>query len=46
MLIKSRSEGDAELRMEARFYLEVVRVWDAGGGGTNAATAAYRFYLR
>ena len=46
MLIKSRSEGDAKLRIEDRFHLEVVRMWDAGRGGTDAATALYRFYLR
>ena len=42
MLIKLRFKGDAKLRMEDRFHLEVVRVWDAGGGGTNAATAVYQ----
>ena len=46
MLIKLRSKGDAKLRMEDRFHLEVVRVWDAGGGGTDAAMAVYRFYSR
>ena len=44
MLIKSRSKGDAKLRMEDRFHLEVVRVWDANGGSTDAATAVYHFY--
>ena len=45
MLVKSRSKGDAKLRMEEPFHLEVVHVWDAGGSGTNAATTVYCFYL-
>ncbi|KAL7525898.1 hypothetical protein ACHAWF_001554 [Thalassiosira exigua] len=31
MLLKSRSVGEKRLRMEDRFHLEVVRVWDAPG---------------
>jgi hypothetical protein len=52
MLIKSRSEGNAKLRMEDRFHLEVVRVWDdadVGGGGSSSstdATTSYRHYSR
>ncbi|KAL7532438.1 hypothetical protein ACHAXR_004621 [Thalassiosira sp. AJA248-18] len=30
MLLKSRSEGNKKLRMEDRFHLEVVRLWDVG----------------
>ena len=46
MLIKLRSKGDVKLRMEDQFHLKMVRMWDAGGGGTGAATVIYRFYSR
>ncbi|KAL3805550.1 hypothetical protein ACHAW5_004779 [Stephanodiscus triporus] len=43
MLLKSRSEGDEKLRMEDRFHLEVVRLWDAPAT-TVDTTTSYRFY--
>jgi len=51
MLLKSRSEGNENLRMEDRFHLEVARLWDATGvGGAEPEDGdgdrSYRFFSR
>ncbi|KAL9183347.1 hypothetical protein ACHAXT_005134 [Thalassiosira profunda] len=49
MLLKSRSEGNKKLRMEDRFHLEVVLLWDVADGcasGKEEGGTSYRFFSR
>ena len=52
MLLKSRSEGNKKLRMEDRFHLEVVRLYDVvedtsqTNKGDGDDTTSYRFFSR
>ena len=50
MLLKSRSEGNKKMRMEDRFHLEVLRLWDVAGEDDMSKhsnnTTEYRFFSR
>jgi hypothetical protein len=50
MLLKSRSKGNTKLRMEDRFHLELVKVYDASNDtnrhNDDCDTSSYRFYSR
>jgi len=50
MLLKQRSEGNKKLRMEDRFHLELVRLWDVSGvvdkQSSNDGSTSYKFFSR